>query len=199
VAKGAAGRGFKVPFAFPEFVLNRVTVKAFNTLYYTLKAGKRRTRNVDYDPFFYPLDTVPEWNLIYGRRGLMQYQCLVPEAASEAFQEILRKISDSGEGSFLGVIKKFGNIRSPGMMSFPRPGLTLALDFPFRGDHTLRLFDHLDHIVMNVHGALYAAKDARMSRSMFEASYPNLERFRAFVDPHLSSGFWRRVQAEVRR
>jgi FAD/FMN-containing dehydrogenase len=199
VAKGANGTGPKVPFAFPEFVLNRGTIKAFNTVYYALKAGKKRTQYVDYDPFFYPLDAVREWNLIYGRRGLMQYQCLVPEAASETFQEILRAISDSGEGSFLGVIKKFGNVTSPGMMSFPRPGLTLALDFPFRGERTLRLLDHLDRIVLNVQGALYPAKDARMSRSMFEVSYPNLERFRAFVDPHLSSGFWRRVQVEDER
>lgn len=198
VAKGGGGGGLKVPFAFPELALNRVTIKAFNTLYYTLKAGKKK-QIVDYDPFFYPLDAVREWNLIYGKRGLTQYQCVVPEAESEAFQEMLRAISDSGEGSFLGVIKKFGPIASPGLMSFPRPGLTLALDFPFRGDRTLRLFDHLDRIVMNAHGALYPAKDARMSRSTFEASYPNLERFRAFVDPHLSSGFWRRVQMEEKR
>lgn len=195
-APSASGGGPKVPFAFPEFALNRVTIKAFNLLYYNLKARTKKTQIVDYDPFFYPLDAVREWNLIYGRRGLTQYQCVVPEAESEAFQEILRVISDSGEGSFLGVIKKFGGVASPGLMSFPRPGLTLALDFPFRGDRTLRLFERLDDIVMNARGALYPAKDARMSRSMFEASYPNLERFRAFVDPHLSSGFWRRVQTE---
>jgi FAD/FMN-containing dehydrogenase len=195
-APKASGGGPKVPFAFPEFALNRATIKAFNLLYYNLKAGTKKTQIVDYDPFFYPLDAVREWNLIYGKRGLTQYQCVVPEAESEAFQEILRVISDSGEGSFLGVIKKFGGIASPGLMSFPRPGLTLALDFPFRGDRTLRLFERLDHIVMSAHGALYPAKDACMSRSMFEASYPNLERFRAFVDPHLSSGFWRRVQTE---
>ncbi len=196
VAKGANDAKLKVPFAFPEFALNRVTVKAFNLLYYALKARKPQTQTVDYGPFFYPLDAVREWNLIYGKRGLTQYQCVVPETESEAFQEILRTISSSGEGSFLGVIKKFGDIASPGMMSFPRPGLTLALDFPFRGERTLHLFERLDRIVLNAHGALYPAKDARMSRDMFEASYPNLERFRAFVDPHLSSGFWRRVRRE---
>ncbi len=198
VATGANASGPRVPFALPEFALNRVTVKAFNTLY-ALKAGKKKTENIDYDPFFYPLDAVRDWSLIYGRRGLTQYQCVVPDGESEAFQEILRVISDSGEGSFLGVIKKFGNIASPGILSFPRPGLTLALDFPFRGERTLRLFDHLDRIVLSAHGALYPAKDARMSRDMFEASYPNLERFRRFVDPHLSSGFWRRVQAEEKQ
>jgi FAD/FMN-containing dehydrogenase len=199
VARGAGGSGLKVPFAFPEFALNRMTITALNTLYYALNARKKETQYVDYDPFFYPLDAVGEWNLVYGRRGLMQYQCVVPEAEVAAFQQMLRAISDSGEGSFLGVIKKFGNVVSPGMMSFPRPGLSLALDFPFRGDRTLRLFDRLDRIVLQAHGALYPAKDARMSPGMFEASYPNLERFRRFVDPHLSSAFWRRMQTKETR
>jgi FAD/FMN-containing dehydrogenase len=193
--KDAAGGKLRVPFAFPEFALNRVSVKAFNTLYYVLNAAKKGTRYVDYDPFFYPLDAVRDWNRIYGKRGLLQYQCVVPLAESDAFQEIMRAISDSGAGSFLGVIKKFGDLPSPGLMSFPRPGLTLALDFPFRGDRTLRLFDRLDGIVLQAHGALYPAKDARMSRGMFEASYPRLQQFRSFVDPHLSSGFWRRMRA----
>jgi FAD/FMN-containing dehydrogenase len=194
VAPGVKDGGPRVPFALPEFALNRLSVKAFNTLYYRLKASEKRGELVDYDPFFYPLDAVRDWNLIYGRRGLVQYQCVVPESASEAFQEILSAISDSGEGSFLGVIKKFGSIESPGILSFPRPGLTLALDFAFRGERTLQLFSRLDSIVQSVQGALYPAKDGRMSRHMFEISYPGLERFRSFVDPHLSSGFWRRMQ-----
>ena len=199
VAQGVNHGGPRVPFAFPEFALNRLSVKAFNTLYYRLKAGEKRGELVDYDPFFYPLDAVRDWNLIYGRRGLVQYQCVIPESASDAFQEILSAISDSGEGSFLGVIKKFGSIPSPGILSFPRPGLTLALDFPFRGERTLRLFSQLDFIVQSARGALYPAKDGRMSRHMFEISYPGLERFRPFVDPHLSSGFWRRMQSEEAR
>jgi FAD/FMN-containing dehydrogenase len=191
------GRGGpRVPFAFPELALNRLTVKAFNTLYYAVKSRQKPGAQLHYDPFFYPLDAVGDWNRIYGRRGLMQYQCVVPEAEALAFQEILSVISDSGQGSFLGVIKKFGAVASPGLLSFPRPGLTLALDFPVRGARTLRLFDHLDQIVLNAGGALYPAKDARMSRHLFEASYPRLEEFLPFVDPHLSSGFWRRVRSE---
>jgi len=183
----------RVPFHFPEFALNHYTIKAFNTFYYTAQRLKKSSQNVDYDPFFYPLDSVRDWNLIYGRRGLTQYQCVVPVSESAAFQNILRVISESGEGSFLGVIKKFGSIKSPGMLSFPREGLTLALDFPFRGERTLHLFERLDQIVYDVGGALYPAKDGRMGRKMFESSFPNLERFRAFVDPHLSSSFWRRI------
>lgn len=198
-AKAEVGKqGPKVPCAFPEFALNRLSVKAFNTLYYSLKS-RAKQEQVDYDPFFYPLDAVRDWNLIYGRRGMVQYQCVVPESESAAFQEILTLISNSGEGSFLGVIKKFGTIASPGLMSFPRPGLTLALDFPFRGERTLRLFGQLDAIVQSARGALYPAKDGRMSRHMFELSYPNLERFRPFVDPHFSSSFWRRMQSEEAR
>jgi len=191
----AAGSGPRVPFAFPEFALNHLTVKAFNTLYYGVKSRAKNPELADYDPFFYPLDAVRDWNLIYGRRGLMQYQCVVPDAECAAFQDILRLISDSGEGSFLGVMKKFGPIASPGLMSFPRPGLTLALDFAFRGQRTLRLFSQLDAIVRSAHGALYPAKDGRMGREMFELSYPSLERFRPYVDPHFSSSFWRRMQS----
>lgn len=195
ISRKTSGGGPRVPFAFPEFALNAYTVKAFNSLYYAVNGRNKGTQLVDYDPFFYPLDAVRDWNLIYGKRGLLQYQCVVPEQESAAFQDILREISGAGAGSFLGVIKKFGNVPSTGMMSFPRPGLTLALDFGFRGESTLRLFEKLDHIVLEAHGALYPAKDGRMSRRMFEASYPQLDRFRGYVDPKISSGFWRRVQA----
>jgi FAD/FMN-containing dehydrogenase len=196
VAAKASAHAPRVPFVFPEVALNHLTVKAFNTLYYAAKIRHKKTEEIDYDPFFYPLDALADWNRIYGRRGLMQYQCVVPESEALAFQEILSVISDSGQGSFLGVIKKFGSIASPGLLSFPRPGLTLALDFPMRGARTLRLFDHLDQIVLNAGGALYPAKDARMSRHMFEQSYPRLAEFLPFVDPHLSSSFWRRVRGE---
>jgi hypothetical protein len=192
--KAKTGNGPRVPFALPEFVLNSFSVKVFNSLYYAANARKKGTQTVDYDPFFYPLDSVRDWNLIYGKGGLLQYQCVIPENESAAFQEVLTTIADAGAGSFLGVVKKFGDVPSPGMMSFPRPGLTLALDFPFRGEGTLRLLEKLDHIVLEAHGALYPAKDGRMNRTMFEASYPHLDRFRAFVDPQISSSFWRRVQ-----
>jgi FAD/FMN-containing dehydrogenase len=191
----ASGSGLRVPFTFPGFVLSRLTVKAFNTLYYHLKAHARGSDTVSYDPFFYPLDGLRNWNLIYGPRGLVQYQCVVPEAEAVAFQAILAAIADSGQGSFLGVIKKFGALASPGLLSFPRPGLTLALDFPARGEPTQRLLDRLDGIVRGAGGAIYPAKDSRMNRETFEASFPRLADFRPYLDPHMSSGFWRRVQS----
>lgn len=187
-----------VPFNLPDFTLNRLTIWLFNTLYYA--AGRRgaRAKTSHYDPFFYPLDKLNNWNRIYGHRGLTQYQCVVPESEAGAFQEILKRIAKSRQGSFLGVIKKFGHAKSPGMMSFPRPGLTLALDFPFRNELTLRLFEDLDNVVLAARGALYPAKDPRMSPAMFRASYPSMDEFRRWVDPALSSSFWRRVSEETK-
>jgi len=185
-----------VPFMLPAFTLNPATIWAFNNLYYAKGKAKAGHSQVHYDPFFYPLDKVDDWNRIYGKGGFTQYQCVVPESEVAAFQEILERIARGGQGSFLGVIKKFGSVRSPGMMSFPRPGLTLALDFPFRGAKTLKLFAELDEVVRAAKGALYPAKDPRMSPQMFRLSYPRLAEFRKYVDPTLSSSFWRRVVEE---
>jgi hypothetical protein len=99
----------------------------------------------------------------------------------------------AGEASFLSVLKVFGDRPSPGMMSFPRPGVTLALDFPARPS-TLDLLERLDHIVVAAGGAVYPAKDARMSPSTFAASFPRVEEFARHVDPAFSSSFWRRVR-----
>jgi FAD/FMN-containing dehydrogenase len=106
---------------------------------------------------------------------------------------LLDAITASGEASFLSVLKVFGDRPSPGLLSFPRPGVTLALDFPMRGERTLALLDRLDAIVMEAGGAIYPAKDARMSRETFARSFPRLEAFTRHVDPAFSSSFWRRV------
>jgi FAD/FMN-containing dehydrogenase len=167
----------------------------FNLLYfYKELLKKQQATRVPYDPFFFPLDAIDNWNRIYGKRGFFQYQCVVPLADGPAtIRRILARIVRSGNASFLGVLKTFGDIASPGMMSFPRPGLTLALDFANLGDKTRRLFRDLDSIVRSSGGALYPCKDARMPHEMFVASFPNLERFRQYIDPQFSSSFWRRV------
>ncbi len=184
-----------VPFDFPSVALNPFTVKAFNELYYHSQLSKKVEKVVAYEPFFYPLDAIQQWNRMYGKRGFLQYQFVVPFADSyEAMKEILGRIRRSGEGSFLTVLKQFGNIPSPGMLSFPRPGLTLALDFAWRGQETLCLLDELDEIVRQSDGAVYPAKDARMSAENFQAFYPHWQEFEQYVDPHFSSSFWRRVQ-----
>jgi L-gulonolactone oxidase len=183
-----------VPVDFPQFALNHWTVKAFNALYYWNGRRKAGHSSIAYRPFFYPLDAVGQWNRIYGRRGMYQYQSVVPpEAAHAATNAMLKTISSAGEGSFLAVLKTFGDKPSPGLLSFPRPGTTLALDFPNRGASTLALMDRLDAIVREAGGRLYPAKDGRIPAAMFREGYPQWERFRQHVDPHFSSRFWTRV------
>jgi FAD/FMN-containing dehydrogenase len=196
-APGPAPAHTALPFPVqpPFSLVNGLTLRAFNELYYRVPRGGGREQRVSYEPFFYPLDRVLHWNRIYGPRGFFQYQCVVPEgdAGRGALSEVLGRISASGEGSFLGVLKRFGTMPAAGMMSFPQPGYTLALDFPNRGAGTLRLLESLDEVVRASGGRVYPAKDSRMSRESFRAYYPQWEAFSAFVDPRFSSSFWRRV------
>jgi FAD/FMN-containing dehydrogenase len=186
-----------VPFNLPQFVLNALTVKGFNQLYYHIQIPKSVHKIVPYDPFFYPLDSIHEWNRLYGRRGFLQYQFVVPfKDGREAMREILGRIRQAGAGSFLTVLKEFGTISSPGILSFPRPGLTLALDFAYTGQKTLHLLEELDAIVCQYNGAVYPAKDARMSAASFQQFYPRWREFAQYIDPHFSSSFWRRVSVE---
>lgn len=180
----------ELPLTPPVSLINRLSLRAFNALYYRQREGRGLTH---YAPFFYPLDGIGHWNRIYGPRGFLQWQCVIPPAAAEpALREILGRIAASGQGSFLAVLKNFGDRPPPGFLSFPRPGVTLALDFPLtRG--ILPLLDTLDAVVAAAGGALYPAKDARMAPGMFRRSFPAVERLLPFVDPAFSSGFWRRV------
>lgn len=181
-----------LPFPLPSWVLNRASLRGFNALYYRTRA--EGTRLLHCLPYFYPLDAIAGWNRLYGRRGFFQYQCVVPHAdGGEAMARILTTISEARTGSFLAVLKTFGGTPSPGMLSFPRPGVTLALDFPNRGAPTRALLDRLDEITRAAGGAVYPAKDARMSADSFQAYFPAWRRFAEFVDPQFSSGFWRRV------
>jgi FAD/FMN-containing dehydrogenase len=181
-----------MPFDLPGFVLSRFSVSAFNVVHHGL--ARTGTREVELEPFFYPLDGIAHWNRLYGARGFVQHQCVVPLTdAQRTLTQLLEAVAASGEASFLTVVKVFGDVPSPGMLSFPRPGATLALDFPMRGAATLALLERLDAMVMEAGGAIYPAKDARMSRATFERSFPRLPQFVAHVDPAFSSSFWRRV------
>lgn len=183
-----------VPFVPPFSLVNRLTLFPFNFAYYGMGRLCAGRKVVHYEPFFYPLDNLLNWNRMYGPKGFYQYQSVVPrENALEATRDMLQAISRSGEGSFLAVLKTFGDRKSPGLMSFSRPGVTLALDFPNRNERTYRLFERLDAIVMEARGAIYPAKDARMPRALFEAGYPHLNEFLKFRDPGISSGFSRRL------
>jgi FAD/FMN-containing dehydrogenase len=183
-----------IPLDFPAFALNGYSVKIFNTLYYG-RVQRRLSRSVvHYGPFFYPLDSLRDWNRIYGRRGFFQYQFVVPFSSdAKAIREIFERIASSGQGSFLAVLKTLGNLKSPGLMSFPSPGITLALDFRNDGPRTLELFNDLDKVVLDAGGRFYPAKDARMSPECYLRSYPNWRAFSQFIDPKFSSSFWRRV------
>jgi len=183
----------KVPFDPPLSLINGLSLRSFNALYYR-QPVKPQGSLCHYEPYFYPLDKIQHWNRIYGHKGFYQYQCVLPPAvAQDATAELLVAIAKSGQGSFLAVLKTFGERASVGMLSFARPGATLALDFPNRGAKTLHLFNQLDAIVSAAGGALYPAKDARMPASLFQSGYPDWERFAGFIDPEFSSHFWQRV------
>ncbi len=184
----------RVPFRLPSFSLNRLTVGAFNALYRWSNLRKPSPSRVHYDGYFYPLDGVLHWNRIYGSGGFLQFQCVVPHSDGGAvMRDLLARIARSGQASFLTVLKTFGALQSPGLLSFPRPGVTLALDLRHRGASTLALFAELEGVVREAGGALYPAKDACMSPESFRAAYPSLPRFEKHLDPAFSSAFWRRM------
>jgi FAD/FMN-containing dehydrogenase len=186
--------GPTIPFDFPGWGLSRWSVSLFNTAYFHRQVSRESSRHVHYAPFFFPLDSIQSWNRIYGSRGFYQYQSVIPWCGGvEASKEMLRLISESGQGSFLAVLKTFGHVQSPGLLSFPMSGVTLALDFPNQGESTLRLFDKLNRVVKVAGGRLYPAKDACMPPAMFKDGYPRLNEFIEALDPAFSSSFWRRV------
>ncbi|MDE5442124.1 FAD-binding protein [Bradyrhizobium sp. CSA207] len=177
--------GLAMPIDLPSMTLNRYSIRAFNELYYRM--GARRAGGshvVSLFPYFFPLDSIGGWNRIYGKRGFLQHQCVIPEqSARDVLGEILARVSKRGDASFLAVLKKLGY--GDGILSFPLPGYTLALDFPLRGD-ILNFLDEIDRLVVAAGGRLYLAKDARQSRATFEAGYPALQRFNAIrksLDP----------------
>ena len=183
-----------MPFDSPISLVNRLSLSLFNTAYYNLHKWTAGRAIVHYQPFFYPLDNLLEWNRMYGPKGFYQYQSVVPrDIGRDAIQAMLHEITRSGDGSFLAVLKTFGNRQSVGMLSFPQPGVTLALDFPNKGQRTEKLFSRLDAIVREAGGRIYLAKDARMPRDLFEAGYPRLNEFLAYRDKGISSALSRRL------
>ena len=193
-SQNVKGAKFNIPCDAPHFVLNPASISLFNWAYYWKQRRKSVASLTHYNPFFYPLDAIENWNRLYGKRGFLQYQCVVPPLVEEAAtREMLTVIAKARMGSFLVVLKRFGDRPSRGMLSFSRPGTTLALDFPNVGPRLFELLNHLDSIVRSAHGAVYPAKDARMSREAFTEFYPRVVEFKQYMDPQFSSSFWRRV------
>ncbi|HEX8786147.1 MAG TPA: FAD-binding oxidoreductase [Telluria sp.] len=189
-----AGRAARVPFVPPVSLVNGLSLRSFNETYFRLNSLKAGHAIAHFEKYTYPLDNLRDWNRVYGPRGFYQYQSVLPRAAGRAgIAAMLEAIKASGQGSFLAVLKTFGERAGRGMMSFPRPGVTLALDFPNRGASTATLFERLDAIVREAGGRIYAAKDARMPRDLFESGYPRLAEFLQYRDPGISSAMSRRL------
>ncbi|MDP3175699.1 MAG: FAD-binding oxidoreductase [Phenylobacterium sp.] len=182
------------PIEPPVSPLNPLSLRVFNEVVFAAKSMGVRRRTVPYSAALHPLDSVAGWNRLYGRKGFWQHQSVVPApSARDAVAEMLGAVAKAGEGSFLSVLKTFGERASPGLLSFPRGGATLAMDFPARGPGVLKLMDRLDAIVREAGGRIYAAKDGRMSADMMRAGYPRLDEFLQHLDPGLSSDFARRT------
>lgn len=193
-AGAPASSRLSVPVQPPFNVLNRPFLTVFNAAYRRKKGRSSAPRQTGYQGFFFPLDGVRDWNRLYGPRGLYQHQSVVPEAAARrAVPALLEAARQAGQGSFLTVLKRFGGVRSPALLSFPRPGYTLTLDFPNRGDRTLKLLTELDRITIEAGGAVNPYKDARMGPGTFAASFPEWSRLEALRDPAFMSSFWTRT------
>ncbi len=168
-----------VPFFWPGGVLNAKSLKVFNALYYHRQVRRTSDALVHYDPYFYPLDAVGDWNRLYGRRGFLQYQVAVPYAdGADVIADLLGRIARAGVASPLAVLKTFGPPNA-GLLSFPIAGYTLALDIPLRDDGTIPFLHTLNKIVVAAQGRVYLAKDAILAREDFAAMYPQLEQFKA--------------------
>ena len=165
-----------IPFATPALFLNKYSIRVFNELMYQSKGLRKKSKKVSYEPYFFPLDGVKNWNLLYGSKGFIQYQFFVPlDCSKEAIPIILKKIADAGKAPFLSVLKKFGEGNN-NYLSFPGSGYSLAMDF--KRDGTLfPLLAEIDDLVLAYEGRQYLAKDARMSEKVFKQSYENWEKF----------------------
>lgn len=186
-------RALTMPVTPPVSLINQWSLRAFNFAYWHTKPAKPAVSRVPYQPFFFPLDSIQHWNRMYGPKGFQQYQCVIPTTSErDAIPELLEQISNARQGSFLAVLKRCGDILSPGLLSFPLQGTSLALDFP--NPYKLGpLFERLDHIVREAGGRLYPAKDAHMKPADFRHYYPQWEQVEACRAREFNSHFWQRV------
>lgn len=191
------GRSITVPFYFPSFTLNPITIKTFNEFFYSKNYKKIIDNVISSDKFFYPLDSILDWNKIYGKNGFIQYQFVIPrEVGKKGITEILTRITEKGWGSFLAVLKAFGPGSVP--LTFQMDGYTLALDIPMNKNLFIFL-DELDLMVKDYGGRIYLSKDARMKPEIFYSTYPKSYEFCQFVstlDPKgtIQSGLSKRLR-----
>ncbi len=193
---------YKVPFYFPQALLHPMWVKSFNKAYYHHLAKKNYPCLLAYPDYFYPLDRISNWPRLYGRRGFIQYQCVLPEkSAYAAIDNLLKTLGRNKQPIYLAVLKRFGNANlAP--LSFPLSGFTLALDMPIRNEKLFTCLDELDAVVIDAGGRIYLAKDARLKPEAFRAMYPRYPEWLATKqkwDPHnkFSSSLARRLQIGI--
>jgi hypothetical protein len=194
ISRKYSPRVISFPLSPPISLIKQCTIKTINSVYYYQQLQQEVSLIQHYEEFFYPLDGILNWNRICGPRGFYQYQCVIPtKDGKDAISELMAEIGQSVIEPFLAVLKVFGGFNSPGMLSFPVPGVSLALDFSNCGDNLHSLFNRLDQIVIAANGRLYPAKDSRMPGSMFREGYLCWQDFTNYIDPHFSSLFWRLV------
>lgn len=190
----APQRQLNVPITLPISPVNKFTLKAFNELYYHRQLDVQKNSTVHYAPYFFPLDSIYNWNRMYGKKGFLQYQCVLPpEYSKEGIRELIERIAKAKMGSFLAVLKVFGDVESQGWLSYPMAGANLALDFPYAGQKTHDFLNRLDEVVVQAGGRVYPAKDAHMQAEHFQQYYPRWEDLEQLRDPNINSSFWRRV------
>jgi len=185
-------KSLNFPFNLPNFTMNKVSMKVISSLYFNLNNNKKDTAKKSttyFDSFFFPLDGILNWNRAYGKNGFYQFQCVVKKM--KTIKKILNKIN---QPTFLSVLKTFGDIKSPGLLSFPMPGITLAVDFANNGEETLKQIKELEKITIEDSGKIYPAKDASMSKESFLASHPKIEEFEEYIDQNCKSKLWQRIR-----
>ena len=183
-----------IPFNFPTFALNKLSVSLFNKLYYSKTAAGTSTQKVSIDRFFYPLDAMRHWNRVYGKNGFIQFQFILPKASSyEGLAQILERISKEGTGSFLAVLKLYGK-ENYNWLSFPMEGYSLALDFKMQ-PKLEQFIDELSQVVAAHNGRIYLAKDALLKRDVFERGYPKVNQFRALRQKYALNSHFQSLQS----
>lgn len=184
----------RIPFALPDFTLNRPVMRLLNALYFHKQRRAVDASLCHYHGFFHPLDSIENWNLCYGRKGFRQYQFVVPaNTAEETLQAVFDLLRKGNISPYLCVLKVMGNSKPKGLLSFPSEGVTLAMDFKETKNLTT-LFSQLDVIIEAAGGRLYPAKDSRIPAAFYQRSYPEWEKFHSHADPAMMSQFWQSVK-----
>jgi hypothetical protein len=181
-------KSLNLPMKLGSFIINKYTMNIFNKIYYKKNSINNQNKNlIDFNNFFYPLDKIKNWNLVYGNGGFIQYQFVIPKENSVFnLKKILKTINNHNEFSSLAVLKLLGK-NNNNYLSFPMEGLTMALDFKL-SNSIMKLIKFLDEMILEMNGKIYLAKDALMSESIFKKTYPKWQEFQAVRQKYKADG-----------